>query len=121
MFNTRQGGIMKGILITQKYSRESAEVVDIRETDKSYLVGSYRFSKKSYTGGDCFGSVKCDGSYNYAYLYKIDSERAKKALESTLIEKNLLLIKSKILSHKHNISAEQTIKILEILGLKNES
>lgn len=106
---------MKAILISGYHYNKSVEIVDVRETEKSYMVGRVRFSKgKEF--GDKLGFISGDSWSGASHLYRIDSKYALSELE----RKRHIETCSKISSRTGNpekISPEQSKAIAEILGL----
>lgn len=100
---------MKAILITGYHYNQSVKLVDVKETGKSYMADGIRF-RKGLEKDDRIGyisSTKYEGS---KYLYKLDSEYAKKLLD----EKNHIINIAKASELVRKATPEQIIKVLEV-------
>lgn len=105
---------MQAILITGYHYNQSVKLVDVKETDKSYMVDGIRFRKGSEKD-DRLGyisSTKYDGSKQ---LYKSDSEYAKGLLDA----KNHIRNIAKASELVRKATPEQIKKLLEILECNN--
>lgn len=101
---------MKAILITGYSYNESVKLVDVKETDKSYMAGGLRFRKGSGSNGTIgfISSTKYDGAKR---LYPIDDEYAMKKLKEKKDAENKALACELV----RKASAEKINEILEIL------
>ena len=100
---------MKAILITGYHYNQSVKLVDVKETDKSYMADGIRF-RKGLEKEDRLGyisSTKYDGSKQ---LYKSDSEYAKRLLDEKSHIKNIARASELV----RKATPEQVIKVLEI-------
>lgn len=107
---------MKAILISGYHYNESVRVVDVKETEKSYMVEGKRFVK-GLESDDLLSSGR-NGSDTWASpvaLYKIDSKYALNKIES--IKQHVFC--QKVIKHVHSkgVDFNQAKAIAEILGL----
>lgn len=98
---------MKAVLIYGHNHNQSVQIVDVKETEKSYMLDGERFKKISTPNG-CIGVKRSQSAWGSDQeLYNIDSEYAKRKLQETKNKRFALNVKR---------AAEKKIKEAKNLG-----
>lgn len=105
---------MKAILISGFGYNQSVRVVDVKETEKSFMVNGSRFAKKSDNKGSIAEKLGSDTWNSGAVLYAMDNEYALLKLDDKRHAHLCHEINRRL---QKSITKDQAKAIAEILGL----